>query len=117
MYIYNKNILKQKRKYLRNNATEAEVILWSKLKNKQLASCKFIRQYSIDNYILDFYCPLKKLGIELDGSQHSEVDAQAYDNLRTIHLESYGIKILRFWNSDIKNNLNKVLTTIFRELE
>lgn len=65
-YIFNVPNLKPKRQALRNNPTPTEKLLWSKLKNSQLGF-KFRRQYSVGGYILDFYCPTKKLAIELDG--------------------------------------------------
>lgn len=71
---------------------------------------KFIRQYSVGNYILDFYCPKKKLGIELDGDIH---DFQiADDEYRTRTLNELGIKIYRFNNQEIENNLEKVVNSL-----
>jgi len=66
----NINYLKDTRKYLRNNLTEAESLLWEVLKGKKLAGRKFRRQHSIGYYIVDFYCPSEKLIIELDGQHH-----------------------------------------------
>jgi very-short-patch-repair endonuclease len=116
-YTCNDPKLKPRRKELRHNQTEPERILWNKLKNKRLAGYKFFRQYSIDHYILDFYCPRAKLGIELDGSHHAEDEIAEYDRIRTIHIESHGIKILRFWNSDIHTRLQDVLEAISYQLE
>jgi very-short-patch-repair endonuclease len=116
-YTYNDPKLKPRRKELRYNQTESERILWNKLKNKRLAGYKFFRQYSIDHYILDFYCPQVRLGIELDGGHHAENEIAEYDRIRTIHIESHSIKILRFWNSDIHTRLQDVLETINYELE
>ncbi len=101
------------RKDLRNNITPQELLLWYRLKNKALGY-KFRRQHSIGNFIADFYCYEKKLVIELDGSQH--LDNVEYDKERTEYFESLNIKVLRFWNNDIDNNLNGVLMKIEEEL-
>jgi very-short-patch-repair endonuclease len=70
MQLNNKPILKNYRKGLRNNMTEAEIVLWKYLKGSQLDGKKFRRQHSFGNYILDFYCAPLKLAIELDGASH-----------------------------------------------
>ena len=88
--------LKNRRKNLRNHSTSAEAVLWRSLKAKQICNLKFRRQHSIDNFILDFYCPQLKLGIELDGQYH--VYNEAYDRIRDKVLEQYGITILRYEN-------------------
>jgi very-short-patch-repair endonuclease len=93
--------------------TEEEVILWSVLKNNKWGY-KFRRQHSIGNFVPDFFCPLKRLVIELDGSQH--LDNVEHDKERTEYLEDLGIKVIRFWNNEIKNNLNGVLIKIEEEL-
>ncbi len=109
--------LKPLRRILRRDSTEAEKKLWSKLRNKQLLRYKFYRQYSIDHYILDFYCPQKKLAVELDGGQHAEYEVRDYDKTRTIHLESNDVKVIRFWNSEVMGRVDDVLQTIVLELE
>ena len=68
--LYNKTSLKEERKALRNNLTEAEYLLCQYLKGKKLSGRKFRRQHSFENYIMDFYCPVEKLAIELDGQHH-----------------------------------------------
>jgi len=103
--------LKDRRKQLRDNSTEAEKILWQRLRNNKLGF-KFFRQYSIDGYVLDFYCPEKRLGIEIDGGYHRSENAKIYDLYRTRYIEAYGIKVIRFWNSDIDNYLKEVLQDI-----
>ena len=107
--IFNAPQLKHRRKQLRNRATEEERILWSCLKNNKLGH-KFIRQYSVEGYVVDFYCPEKRLAIELDGEQH--VQNQEYDSYRTRYLKAFNIKVKRFWNREVKNNLTKVLCEI-----
>ncbi len=108
-FVYNITPLKNRRKQLRNRATEAEKILWSCLKNNTLKH-KFIRQYSVEGYVVDFYCPEKRLAVELDGEQHKQ--SYKYDSIRTELLKAYGIKIIRFWNWEVKENLTKVLHQI-----
>jgi very-short-patch-repair endonuclease len=79
------------------------------LKNKQLG-CKFRRQHSIGKYVVDFYCSEKKLVIEIDGWQHKE--QERYDEERIKYLESLELKVLRFWNNDVNDNLNGVILKI-----
>ena len=111
--IHNLKIQKVIRKKLRSSATPQEIILWSRLKGKQLG-CKFRRQQSLGKYIVDFYCPEKNLVIELDGWQHEE--QIEYDKNRSNFLESLNLKILRFWNNDINNNLDNVILEIEKYL-
>ena len=93
--------------------TEEEIILWSVLKNNKLGY-KFRRQHSIGRFIADFFCPLKRLIIELDGSQH--LDNKEYDEERTNYFESLGIKVIRFWNNEVDKNLAEVMMKIKKEL-
>jgi len=101
MSFNNAKYLKELRKDLRNNLTPAEATLWKYLQNSKLDGKKFRRQHSIGNYILDFYCPSEKLGIEVDGNIHDGFAAQEYDKERTAYLNQLGIKIIRFQNDDI----------------
>ena len=112
-HIHNIKYLRPIRKTLRKNMTEEEVILWSVLKNNNWGY-KFRRQHSIDHFVADFFCPLKRLIIELDGSQH--LDNKEADQERTNYFESLGIKVIRFWNNEVKNNLNGVMIKIVEEL-
>jgi very-short-patch-repair endonuclease len=101
---------------LRKNQTEAEEILWQLLRNRKLGGFKFRRQHPIsEGFILDFYCPEVRLAIELDGAYHKEEKQQEYDEGRTYELEKYGIKVIRFWNSEIENSAEQVLTCILKE--
>ena len=102
-----------RRRNLRAFSSPQEVILWSRLRNKQL-EYKFRRQHSLGRYIADFYCPDKKLIIEVDGSQH--VDQEKYDTKRTGFFQSKGLKVVRFWNSDINTNLDSVVSKIVEML-
>lgn len=92
--------------------TKAEIVLWSRLKNSQLGGLKFRRQASIANYIVDFYCPLKKLAIELDGDVHGYASRIDSDLKRQADIESLGIKVLRFTNADIMQSIDGVLQKI-----
>ena len=111
MKIFNTPDNKNQRRTLRNSATPHELKLWSRLKHDQLG-VRFRRQYGIGSYIVDFYCPVKKLVIELDGSQHFDDTAVEYDRGRTQFLESHECAILRFTNADINSNLDGVLLKI-----
>jgi very-short-patch-repair endonuclease len=96
-------------KELRRNLTPAEQKLWAVLRNDQLG-VSFRRQHAIGPYVTDFCCIKKKLVIELDGGQHLE---QAdYDQERTEFLQSKGYRVLRFWNNDVVNDINGVITAI-----
>lgn len=105
-----KNIGKCRR--LRKNQTDAEKKLWTLLRNRQLNGIKFRRQFSIGNYILDFYCPQYRLGIEADGGQHYEDEGKQRDELRTRELNKLGIDILRFNDREILTNINGVYEII-----
>ena len=99
---------------LRNNATEAERVLWHRLKRRQLNGFKFRRQRAIGPYIADFVCLEAGLVIELDGSQHL---AQAtYDERRDVFLKENGFRVLRFWNGSVFSEIDSVVETIFEAL-
>ena len=110
--INNMRILINFRKNLRNNSTPAEKELWNYLKNKQLSGRKFRRQHSIDNFILDFYCPGEKLAVEVDGGYHNTVKQKVKDRERDSILKAYGIKVLRFKNELVFHNRDRVLKAI-----
>jgi len=109
--------LKARIRELRTNATDPEKLMWSLLHNRVIHDAKFRRQHPVASYILDFYCHEAKLAIELDGSQHLEDNQAKYDEERTKTLEEQGIKVLRFWNSDVTNKTEEVLNVIWDELE
>lgn len=102
---------------LRKNQTDAERKLWSILRNRQLADVKFRRQFSIGRYILDFYSPEYKLGIEADGGQHYEDKGKRKDELRTRELSKLGVEILRFSDGEILNNTDGVYQVIQEAIE
>lgn len=94
---------------LRRELTEAERVLWSILRNRQLGAAKFRRQQPIGPFIADFVCHERRLIIEADGGQHADSRA---DQRRTTFLQIRGYRILRFWNNDILNNLDGVAEVI-----
>ncbi len=100
---------------MRTKQTPQEILLWSRLRLEQLG-VKFRRQHSVGGYITDFYCPQRKLIIEIDGSQHFEKDAKEYDKARSDYFIGLGLKILRFTNSEINTNMDGVLMMIKTEL-
>lgn len=112
--IFNPSRTKAQRKYFRNNMTKAEVILWSKLKGRQLLDYKFRRQHRIGNYIVDFYCPKLKLALEIDGESHYTSEGKLHDKKRDKYLEELGISVQKFTNVQIKQNLNDVLREIIK---
>jgi very-short-patch-repair endonuclease len=99
---------------MRKSQTKTEEIMWWLLRKKAMSNYKFRRQYILEGFILDFYCPSAKLGIELDGGVH--IKQKDYDKARQRIIEEKGIKLLRFNNSEIYNSPEKVLTIISRAL-
>ena len=102
---------------LRKNQTEIEGHLWQFLRGRQLGGYKFRRQHPIGAFIVDFYCPERKLAVELYGGQHADDDHIVYDENRTAILEKEGIKVLRYWDSDVLNDMNSVLVDILEVLD
>ena len=96
--------------------TYAEIALWREIKNKRLG-VRFSRQIPIDRYIVDFYCKDLRLAVEVDGSVHFEEGRQKNDVKRQTRLESLGVRVIRFTNPDVKNNLSWVLDEIRKEIE
>jgi len=110
---YTYNILKDKRKEMRDNMTEAEAVLWEYIKSKKMG-VKFRRQHVIGNYIPDFVALSCKLIIEVDGEIHKY--QQEADKQRTFELNSKGFKVIRFTNNDILKNIKPVLDNIISEI-
>lgn len=96
---------------LRTNSTNAERLLWSQIRSRQLGA-KFVRQFPIGPFIADFACRSAHLVIELDGGQHDEQT----DAPRTATIEAHGYRIIRFWNNEVIENLDGVLQSIVQEL-
>ncbi len=104
--------LSEFRRVLRKKLTPAEAAFWKIVKNSKFEGRKFSRQHSIGNYILDFYCPSEKLAIELDGARHFSGLGAAEDRERTTYLESKGIRVLRFENREVFEEIVRVLDVI-----
>ena len=116
MGIYNEKILESRRRDLRVKQTEAEKILWQKLRNRQINGFKFFRQCSIGKYIADFYCSELRLVIELDGSHHYEENVFEYDKIREEFMKSLDIQTIRFNNLDVFKNLDEVMERVYFEV-
>ena len=101
---------------LRRNQTDTEARLWAHLRDRRLKGMKFRRQHPIGRYILDFYCPEAHLAIELDGSGHKRPEQKEHDKKRDLEIRDRGIKILRFWDNSVWENLEGVLMMIWNEL-
>lgn len=105
------------RRELRSHGTSAEASLWKLLKGKQIAGLQFRRQFSVGDYILDFYCPTLKLAIELDGDYHYHMVMPDRDWERDkALLDKYGIKTLRFENKIVFNHPESIRDSIIQEL-
>ena len=100
---------------LRKKMTDAERLLWRHLRNRSLDGFKFRRQHKIGAYIADFACIEKKIIIEADGGQHA-ADIE-YDAARTGYLNKHGWSVLRFWNTEILQETEAVLNTIYNAIE
>jgi very-short-patch-repair endonuclease len=106
--------LKLPSRQLRNKSTEPEILLWSKIRLRQLNGFLFYRQKPLGGYIADFYCPKAKLVIEVDGAQHFESDALEYDRVREEYLRNIGLTVLRFTNLDVMENIDGVVEVIVK---
>ena len=113
MQPYNKN-LKQPSRDLRNNMTDAEQLLWQRLRRKQILGLQFYRQKPILNFIVDFYCPSANLVIECDGGQHYTIDGLAADRIRAEALAQLELNVLRFANGQILTEMDGVIELIFQ---
>ena len=111
---FNRTNEKVKRRLLRNNMPKAEAVVWSKLKGRQMLGYKFRRQYSVNRYFIDFYCPELKLAVEIDGDSHFQEESRDDDKLRQAFIESFDIQFVRFTNEDVYKNLEGVLETVRR---
>ena len=104
-------------KILRKNMTSQERKLWQLLRNNAMNGLKFRRQVPIGNYVADFVCEWKNLIIELDGGQHNDNAIIIKDNEKTKYFNSLGYKVLRFWNTEIDNNIEIVCEIILNEVK
>jgi len=114
-YLYNDPSTKLDRRRLRKNATDAERKLWSILRSRQMSDLKFLRQYRVGPYTLDFYCPQRRLAIEVDGGQRADICGQPHDTHRDEYLKDLHIRVIRFWNNDVLQNIEGVGQRITEE--
>lgn len=100
---------------LRNNATDAEKLLWRHLRGRRLNGFKFRRQRPMGKYVCDFVCLEAGVVVELDGSQH--VTDSSYDANRDTYLKAHGYRVLRFWNGQVFSEMAAVVETIYQALD
>ncbi len=115
MLKYNKNN-KQNARNLRKNMTDAERVVWSKIRKKQLLGVQFYRQKPIADFIVDFYAPSIKLVIEIDGSQHYEKEHLLRDKQRDSALNKLGLSVLRYDNRQVLTQTEYVIEAIFQSI-
>ena len=115
MPVYNPG-LKRFSQELRKNMTDAERLVWSRLRRKQLKGLQVYRQRIIGNYIVDFYCPNAKLVIELDGGQHFTEEGLKKDAVRDIWINSQGFTVLRFSDEEVLSDLDGVIEKIYENM-
>jgi len=113
--LFNKTKFKNFRKHLRNNLTPAEATLWQYIKNRQLEGRKFRRQFGVDKFVLDFYCPEENLAVELDGEDHFTEYGLAHDSARESFLTQFKIRIIRFENEEVFEDIDGVLERIRKQ--
>ena len=102
---------------LRSNMTDAEQLIWSKIRRKQIGDLQFYRQKNIGQYIVDFYCPKGKLIVEIDGGQHYESDGMKKDRERDRYLQQLGFVVLRFSDIEVLKNIDGVVERIHEQLK
>ena len=116
--LFNTITEKEKRRILRKNTTSTEKIVWTYLRRKQILNERFLRQFSIEFYVLDFYCPRLQLVIEIDGDSHFvNQDAVDYDNERQAFIERLGIEFIRFKNEEVFTDNNEVVNIITQKVK
>jgi len=99
---------------LRRDQTDAEKKLWSQLRAKRLDQFRFRRQFAIGNFIADFACPEAGLVIELDGGHHLEQEEK--DDWRTKIIEQHGLRVIRFWDSDVLTGIVDIIEKVLEAL-
>ncbi len=114
--IFNRPEKKAMRQVLRRNMPVPEQILWAKIRNQQLG-VKFRRQHGIDQYIVDFYCPEAMLVIELDGDSHYIDGTEDKDRIRNEFMQTLGLRVIRYLNSDVMQNLDGVIEHIMHTIK
>ena len=114
MFYDAKPIIFERAKVMRENMTQSEKAVWELLKSKNMLGLRFKPQHPIDIFIADFYCHPLKLVIEIDGGIHKSVDQREYDIGREAELERLGIKVIRFTNEEVENDINHIQNEIER---
>jgi very-short-patch-repair endonuclease len=116
--LFNNLTEKEKRRILRKNTTASEKIVWTYLRRKQILNERFLRQFSVEYYVLDFYCPRLRLAIEIDGDSHFiNQDVIDYDKVRQDFIENLGIEVLRFRNEEVFADNDSVISTITQKVK
>ncbi len=115
MKVFNRRDRKKFRLENRRNMNDLEIRVWNHLRGNQLG-LKFRRQHSIGPYIVDFYCPAKRLVVEVDGDTHYEPDAVEYDRRRDEFLHNQGLTIMRYTNLEVRENLVGIFDAILEYL-
>jgi very-short-patch-repair endonuclease len=113
--IYNKKEMKPIRRLLRKQNVPAERVLWQKIRRKQLGF-RFLRQFSIGRFVVDFYCPEKKIAIEIDGVTHCTDIEISKDLVKENYIKNLGLELFRFKNSEIYNDMGLVLDFLHKRL-
>ena len=108
--------LKPLSRNLRSNMTDAETMLWSRLRSRQIRGKQFYRQKIIGEYIADFYCPKLQLVIEVDGGQHYTEEGKEKDRQRDKQMTEVGVRVLRFSDRDVLENIEAVMEKIWSEV-
>ena len=109
---FNKASETKKRRKLRQHQTNAEELVWRFIRDRQLLGYKFRRQYSVDAYVIDFYCVELKLAIEIDGGTHNSPEQKKKDTIRQKYLEAFHIKFVRIKDEELLGNPNKAFSKI-----
>jgi very-short-patch-repair endonuclease len=115
MLPFNKK-LRQLARNLRSNMTDAELLLWSKIRRKEIYSRQFYRQKNIANYIVDFCCPRENLILEIDGGQHYTDEGLRKDQARDQYLERLGFTVMHFSDVEVLKNIDGVVEQIYQHL-
>ncbi len=110
MYFRTKPDTLEAARILRENMTNYEKLIWERLKGKQICGLRFRRQHPIDIFIVDFFCHEVRLVVEIDGEIHDQ--QEEYDDGRSAEMEKFGIRVIRFTNSEVEKNIEVVINKI-----
>ena len=113
---FNKRKELEKRRKLRRKESYVEKIVWLHLRGRQILGYKFRRQYSVDHFVIDFYCPEIKFAVEIDGDVHEIPEQKNYDKARQKYLDVFGIKFVRIKNEEFLGNPNKAFSKIEKKI-